>query len=97
MVGKLGFDDRLEQDDFEGVDEDEWVSITSILPFFFFFYQKSLITSKVTLNSEKHALCQQQAKYRPPVMAPRHYGVNSKAINIVFPIVPNVTRFWFCH
>eukprot|EP00111_Clytia_hemisphaerica_P015915 TCONS_00047027-protein len=24
MVGKLGLDDRLEQDDFEGVDEDEW-------------------------------------------------------------------------
>ena len=29
MVGKLGFDDRLEQDDFEGVDEDEWVSMLS--------------------------------------------------------------------
>jgi len=31
MVGKLGLDDRLEQDNFEGVDEDEWVST---LPFF---------------------------------------------------------------
>lgn len=25
MVNKLDFDDKLEQDDFEGVDEDEWV------------------------------------------------------------------------
>lgn len=30
MVDKLGLDDRLEQDDFEGVDEDEWVSNRSL-------------------------------------------------------------------
>lgn len=26
MMKKLDIDDKLEQDDFEGVDEDEWVS-----------------------------------------------------------------------
>ena len=39
MVDKLGLDDRLEQDDFEGVDEDEWVS-----------KMKSLICQSVIIN-----------------------------------------------
>jgi len=39
MVGKLGLDDRLEQDNFEGVDEDEWVST---LPFFINIYKQTI-------------------------------------------------------
>ena len=39
MVDKLGLDDRLEQDDFEGVDEDEWVS-----------KMKSLICQSLIIN-----------------------------------------------
>lgn len=33
MMGKLDVDDKLEQDNFEGVDEDEWVSelLTSVV------------------------------------------------------------------
>ena len=27
MMNKLDFDDKLEQDEFEGVDEDEWVRL----------------------------------------------------------------------
>lgn len=67
MVGKLGFDNRLEQDGFEGVDEDEWVSknyfnlfLLYILSFIcsvrWLGYRKGYVFGKFCDSSPKYVL-----------------------------------------
>lgn len=46
MVNKLDFDTKLEQDDFEGVEEEEWVR--SLYMFFEFVYYEVFLQFNIT-------------------------------------------------